>query len=77
MIESPQTVETVPQLFAAVHIETPRSKMQLVMGPGIRAWIKTENHEVSDDLYECYLTGPESVADPAQWRTELCRPLVR
>src|SRR5260370_35196261 len=35
MIETPKVVETPEQLVATVHIETPRSKMQHVMGPGI------------------------------------------
>jgi hypothetical protein len=35
MIETPKVVETAAQLVAAIHIETPRSKMQQVMGPGI------------------------------------------
>jgi effector-binding domain-containing protein len=35
MIEEPQVVETLAQLVAAIHVETPRSKMQQVMGPGI------------------------------------------
>jgi len=35
MIETPKVVETPAQLVATVHIETPRSKMQHVMGPGI------------------------------------------
>ena len=36
MIETPQVVETPAQLIATLHIETPRSKMQHVMRPGIR-----------------------------------------
>lgn len=35
MIETPKVVETTAQLVATIHIETPRSKMQQVMGPGI------------------------------------------
>ena len=35
MIETPQVVETSAQLVATLHIETPRSQMQHVMGPGI------------------------------------------
>jgi hypothetical protein len=32
---TPQVVETHAQLVATIHIETPRSKIQQVMGPGI------------------------------------------
>jgi len=35
MIETPQLVETPAQLVAIIHIETSRSKIQQVMGPGI------------------------------------------
>lgn len=30
----------------------------------------------ADDLWERYLAGPEVGPDPAQWRTELSRPLI-
>ena len=35
MIETPQVVETPAQLVATIHIETPRSGIQHVMGAGI------------------------------------------
>ena len=35
MIETPQVVETPAQLIATIHIETSRSKIQHIMGPGI------------------------------------------
>jgi len=35
MIETPKVVETPAEWVATLHIETPRSKMQQVMGPGI------------------------------------------
>jgi effector-binding domain-containing protein len=35
MIETPKLVETPAELVATIHIETPRSKMQQVMGPSI------------------------------------------
>lgn len=40
-------------------------------------WITAEGHTPAPDLWECYTTGPESGPDPATWRTELNRPLVR
>ena len=39
------------------------------------AWLKASSHPTADDLWECYVSGPESSADPAEWRTELIRPL--
>ena len=39
-------------------------------------WIETSGLKTSDDLYECYLSGPESGPDPATWRTQLNRPLI-
>ncbi len=40
------------------------------------AWIETNGHTPAPDLWECYLAGPESSPDPADWRTELNRPLT-
>ncbi|CAN5572708.1 hypothetical protein BH11CYA1_BH11CYA1_49970 [soil metagenome] len=39
-------------------------------------WIESQGHESAEDLWECYLAGPESGPDPSQWRTQLNRPLV-
>jgi len=39
-------------------------------------WVETNGHSTAPDLYECYLTGPESGPDPAKWRTELSKPLA-
>ncbi len=39
------------------------------------AWVRAEGHEPAQDLWECYVSGPESSPDPANWRTELNRPL--
>jgi len=40
------------------------------------AWVEANGLRSRDDLWECYLRGPESGSDPALWRTELNRPLV-
>jgi effector-binding domain-containing protein len=153
MIEKPQAIETAAQQIATIHIETPRSNMQHVMGPGIAEamaaakaqgigptgpwfahhlkmtpesfdfdicvpvsapvtavgrvkpwqrpalkvvrtvyygtydelggawhefaeWIEANGYKTANDLYECYLVGPESSPNPADWRTELSRSLV-
>lgn len=39
-------------------------------------WIEAHGHEMRDDLWECYTHGPESSEDPADWCTELNKPLV-
>ncbi|CAN5582806.1 hypothetical protein BH09VER1_BH09VER1_40180 [soil metagenome] len=39
-------------------------------------WIEANGHQEADDLWECYLVGPNATDDPAQFRTELNRPLV-
>lgn len=36
-------------------------------------WMETNGHQPADDLWEIYVTGPESALDPAQWETELNR----
>lgn len=41
------------------------------------AWIAAQGHTSAPDLWERYVAGPESSADPADWRTELNRPLIR
>ena len=40
------------------------------------AWIRTNGHKANADFWERYVAGPESSADPADWRTELNRPLI-
>ena len=40
-------------------------------------WITANGHTPGPDLWECYIAGPESNPDPATWRTELNRPLLR
>jgi effector-binding domain-containing protein len=39
-------------------------------------WIAAEGHTPAPDLWEYYVAGPESSPDPANWRTELNRPLL-
>jgi effector-binding domain-containing protein len=41
------------------------------------AWIAAQGHAPGPDLWERYVSGPESSPDPATWRTELNRPLIR
>jgi effector-binding domain-containing protein len=40
------------------------------------AWIEAEGLTPDDDLWERYVSGPESGPDPATWATELDRPLI-
>lgn len=39
-------------------------------------WIEAKGHQPAADLWECYLTNPDSDPDPATCRTELNRPLI-
>jgi len=39
-------------------------------------WIRKEGLETAPNLWEIYARGPESGPDPAQWETELSRPLA-
>ena len=41
------------------------------------SWLQSEGHTPALDLWECYTEGPESGPDPAAWRTDLYRPLIR
>ncbi|HEX3139871.1 MAG TPA: AraC family transcriptional regulator, partial [Rhizobacter sp.] len=39
-------------------------------------WIDHEQLKPAEDLWECYVTGPEAGPDATQYRTELNRPLL-
>lgn len=39
-------------------------------------WIEANGHTPAPDLWECYVTGPQSSPDSATWRTELNQPLI-
>jgi effector-binding domain-containing protein len=39
-------------------------------------WIAANTHQPAAELWEQYVSGPESGNDPAAWRTELNRPLL-
>jgi effector-binding domain-containing protein len=41
-----------------------------------KTWIAAHEHPEGPDFYEFYLVGPESSANPADWRTELSQPLL-
>jgi len=50
------------------------------LGPAwgeFNSWVKAEGHTPAPDLWESYASGPESDPDPATFRTELNRPLLR
>jgi effector-binding domain-containing protein len=42
---------------------------------GFDAWIRSQELDPAEDLWETYEVGPESGPDPAGWRTVLVRPL--
>jgi len=42
----------------------------------VDAWIVANGHLPGPDLWEVYLTGPESTSNPADWRTELNKPII-
>jgi len=39
-------------------------------------WMNANGHAQAGDLWELYSVGPQSTPDPAQWRTELNRPVA-
>ncbi len=39
-------------------------------------WMKAHNHKQAENLWELYSIGPHSTPDPANWQTELNRPLT-
>jgi hypothetical protein len=38
--------------------------------------MKANDHTQADNLWELYSVGPQSTLDPANWLTELNRPLT-
>ena len=155
MIDPPMIVKSPEMLIAYIHLEVPRSEIQVVMGPGLyevratvaaqeiavtgpwftrhlrmspeffdfeicvpvakpvervvrgrvkpgrlaaanvvrsiyegpydglgaawgelMSWIAANGLKAREDLWERYLSGPESNPDPATFRTELNRPLA-
>ena len=44
--------------------------------PEFLDWIAANGHTPASDFYECYLAGPESSPDPANWRTEFTKQLT-
>lgn len=42
----------------------------------LHAWMRANGHEPGADLWESYVSGPETDPDPATWRTELTQPLA-
>jgi effector-binding domain-containing protein len=40
------------------------------------SWMKANGHKQAGNLWEVYSVGPQSSPDPANWRTELNRPLT-
>ena len=38
-------------------------------------WIEAGDLHQAEDLWECYLVGPQACPDPGAWRTQLSRPL--
>ena len=41
-----------------------------------KAWSAANHHSTATDLWETYLTGPETNPDPTTWITELNLPLA-
>ena len=40
------------------------------------SWLSAQGLTPAEDLWECYVTGPEASSDPSNWQTELNRPLL-
>jgi effector-binding domain-containing protein len=42
----------------------------------LAAWITAEGLTVAPNFWECYLTNPDTTPDPADWQTELNKPML-
>lgn len=67
IIPAAQTIQTVYQ--------GPYEGLGDAWGEFIK-WIDNSNHETGEDLFECYVQGPQTSDDSSTWRTELSRQLV-
>lgn len=61
------------QVVRAVY-RGPYEKLHEAWGE-LHGWIRTKGHEPGGTCWECYVTGPESGSDPAEWETVLYQPL--
>jgi effector-binding domain-containing protein len=42
----------------------------------LRTWIVAQGHRIRPEFWECYVVGPETSTNPANWRTEMNWPLT-
>jgi len=42
----------------------------------VHRWIGEHHLTATDEMWEIYLTGPESGSEPASWRTQVVQPIV-
>ena len=85
MLDEPQIIQTVARPAAILRLTVPRTVAQTIYhGPyeglgsawgEFDSWIVARGHPRAP--WECCLAGPEANPDPATYRTELNRPLVR
>ena len=61
------------QAIAAVHVGSYDSMKDTYAEIG--AWMQNEHLTPAEPMWEEYLTGPESMPDPAGWRTRIVFPL--
>jgi effector-binding domain-containing protein len=40
-------------------------------------WIAANGHSTTDELWESYVAGPDTISDPADFRTELTKRLIK
>jgi hypothetical protein len=70
MIDRPQVVQSASRSTAVIHLTVPRAEIQQVMGPAISEVLAAVKAQGIGPA------GPESSRDPANWKTELNRPLI-
>lgn len=75
MIDTPQIVQTAPQLTAFIHLTVPREKIREVMGPGlseVRASLAAQSVTPAGPWFTHHLRVPKSTFD-----FEICIPTDR
>ena len=70
MIDTPHIAQSPSQQTAVIHLTIPREEIGIVMGPGI-------GELMAAVAAQGIATAGPWFPDPATWRTELNRPLIR
>ncbi|HVV44038.1 MAG TPA: GyrI-like domain-containing protein [Bryobacteraceae bacterium] len=76
-VELPMIIDTLPGGPAATTIHTGPYEGLPDAYAAIQQWIEAQGITAAGAPWECYITDPASVPEPADWKTEVFFPLAR